>query len=114
MTQMNAADPRRSGSAKEDTRLQMRLTAAQKALLEQAARTRGLSLTDFVLSTALPEAERTIADRTFFVLDEEAWRTFTGRLEEPARDHPRLRAQLERVRNSRWNSLLPPELRSSA
>lgn len=97
------------GSAKPtETRLQMRITEAHKAMLERAATVRGQTLTEFVLQAALPAAQQTITEQLFFSVSAETFRAFTDRLDEPARDNPRLRAQMDKAKNSRWYTLLHP------
>ena len=55
-------------------RLQLRLDADQKTLLEAASRVAGESMSTFVLSAATEAAADVLADRRVFVLDEDAWR----------------------------------------
>lgn len=112
MAQSKTASGRQG--APDETRLQMRISPAKKDVLERAAAARGMSLTDFVLSTSLPEAERTLADQTFFTLGEEAWRQFNGFLDREPKDNPRLRAQLEKVKESKWAHLIPQRFSSSS
>lgn len=93
----------RRGSTEGETRLQMRILRDQKALLERAAKARGMSITDFVISSALPAAEKTLADRTFFLIPEEDYARLNRSLDEPPRVNPRLRAQLDR--RTKWSTL---------
>lgn len=51
-------------------------------------------MTDFVLESAVVEAERVLADRRWFLIDNERWDEFQRLLERPARDLPKLRALL--------------------
>ena len=48
------------------------------------------NLSDFILQAAIVEAERVLADRTRFVLDEERWAEFVNLLDRPAEANPRL------------------------
>jgi uncharacterized protein (DUF1778 family) len=84
------ADPLR------DTRLNIRATAAEKELIEAAARTTHQNASRFVMQAALSSAESVLADQTRFVLDDEAWDAFMRRLDEPARVVPALREAVER------------------
>jgi uncharacterized protein (DUF1778 family) len=60
-------------------------------LVRLAAETSQRTLTDFVVDAAVLEAERQMADRTRFVLDNEAWERFVALLDSPDRDNPGLR-----------------------
>lgn len=91
-----------------ETRLQIRISPTHKALLERAAAIRGQTITDFVLQAALPAAERTLTEQLFFTVSKETFRVFMERLDEPSRDNPRLQAQMEKVRESKWYTLLNP------
>ncbi len=48
-----------------------------------------------MLDTVCREAESVLLDRRYFVLSEEAYRKFTGMLDEPPKDNPKLRRLLE-------------------
>lgn len=75
-----------------DARINVRVTANQAALIRQAAELQDKSITDFVVSSAAASAEQILADRRWFLLDEEAWDTFAALLERPAVYKPRLNA----------------------
>ena len=75
----------------KDQRLNLRVTAPEKALIEQAARLSRTSASEFVLQCAVRQAEALIADRTRFILSAEEWAAFTAALDRPARDIPALR-----------------------
>jgi len=77
-------------------RLSLRATAQQRRLLEQAAAAAGKTLTAFVLDASSVEAERLLADRRVFSLDEESWGEFDSALNRHAKVKPRLRALLDR------------------
>lgn len=76
------------------TRLNLRASARQDALIRKAAEAVGRSVTEFVLDSACANAEHVLADRNRFVLDEEAWKQFMTALDQPATDKPRLRKLL--------------------
>jgi uncharacterized protein (DUF1778 family) len=63
-------------------------------LLKQAAAATDRTMTDFVLESAVVEAERVLADRRWFLISDEQWDEFQYLLEQPTRDLPRLRALL--------------------
>jgi uncharacterized protein (DUF1778 family) len=59
--------------ATKTERLNLRLTAAQDAVLRTAAEARGESTSDYVLRHAVEAAEMDLADRRVFVIDDAAW-----------------------------------------
>lgn len=77
-----------------DTRLNVRLTSAQRDLIEEAARTSNKSLTDFVLENTSAAAERVLADRRWFVISDKAWAELDAQLARPAIFKPRLSQRL--------------------
>ena len=74
-------------------KLDLRLTPAAKRTLQAAARAERKSVSEFVLDTALSEAEERLADRRVFSLDTKSWDAFVAALDAP----PRRRARLERL-----------------
>lgn len=82
--------------ANRQSRINLRTSARQEQLLKQAAAATDRTMTDFVLETAVVEAERVLADRRWFLISDEQWDEFQHLLEQPARDLPRLRALLAR------------------
>lgn len=78
-------------SATRTEKLDLRLSANAKQRLRAAAAARGRSLSDFVLDSALAEADEALADRRQFFVDAAHWRTFLEALDAPSRDLPRLR-----------------------
>ncbi len=52
----------------------------------QAAAATDRTMTDFVLESAVVEAERVLADRRWFLISDEQWDEFQRLLEQPARD----------------------------
>jgi uncharacterized protein (DUF1778 family) len=71
-------------------KLDLRLTRAAKQTLQAAARAQRKSVSEFVLDTALSEAEERLADRRVFTLDAKNWDAFVAALDAPPRRHPRL------------------------
>lgn len=80
--------------AARQSRINLRASARQEQLLKQAAAATDRTMTDFVLESAVVEAERVLADRRWFLISDEQWDEFQRLLEQPARDLPRLRALL--------------------
>ena len=77
----------------KDARWNLRIAAAADTLVRQAATARHQNLTDFVIGAALVEAERVLADRGSFRLDDKRWNEFVDLLERPVRES----AGLERL-----------------
>jgi uncharacterized protein (DUF1778 family) len=71
-------------------KLDLRLTRAAKQTLQAAASAANKSVSEFVLETALNEAEERLADRTVFTLDEKQWDAFVKALDAPPRHNARL------------------------
>lgn len=80
--------------ATRQARINLRASARQGQLLRQAAAATDRTLTDFVLDSAVIEAERVLADRRWFLISDEHWDEFQRLLERPARDLPKLHALL--------------------
>ena len=76
--------------ATKDIRWNVRVASGDDDLVRQAAAVSERNLSDFVLHAARVEAERVLADRTRFVLDEERWTEFMDWLDRPAEANPRL------------------------
>jgi uncharacterized protein (DUF1778 family) len=83
-----------SSSVRKATRLNLRASAQQDALIRRAAESVGRSVTEFVLDSACANAEHVLADRNRFVLDDEAWKRFMVALDRPVTDKPRLKRLL--------------------
>jgi uncharacterized protein (DUF1778 family) len=79
-------------------RLEARLTPEQKKHIEQAARIRGTSVSDFVVLSAADAAVRTIREQNVLVLNERASRVFVDALLNPPAPGPRLVAAAKRYR----------------
>lgn len=85
--------PARKSEGRED-RISLRATPSQRRVLEQAAEATGKTLTSFILDAASIEAQRALADRRVFLLDDEQWARFVEALDRPAHPGPRLRRLL--------------------
>jgi uncharacterized protein (DUF1778 family) len=79
-------------------KLDLRLSRAAKQTLQAAAAAERKSVSEFVLDTALREAEERLADRRIFLLDAKKWEAFVAALDAPPRRHSRLE-QLFRERS---------------
>jgi uncharacterized protein (DUF1778 family) len=71
-------------------KLDLRLSRAAKKTLQAAAAAERKSVSEFVLDTALSEAEERLADRHVFTLDAKGWDAFVAALDAPPRRHARL------------------------
>jgi uncharacterized protein (DUF1778 family) len=71
-------------------KLDLRLSRTAKQTLQAAATAERKSVSEFVLDTALSEAEERLADRRVFTLDAKGWNAFVAALDAPPRRHPRL------------------------
>jgi uncharacterized protein (DUF1778 family) len=70
-------------------KIDLRLTPAAKRTLQAAASADRKSVSEFVLDTALREAEE-LADRRVFLLNGKSWDAFIATLDAPPRRHARL------------------------
>jgi uncharacterized protein (DUF1778 family) len=66
------------------------LTLAAKHTLQAAATAQRKSVSEFVLDSALSEAEECLADRYAFVLSAKSWDAFVAALDAPPQRHARL------------------------
>lgn len=78
------------GSSLRSERLAIRVSPELKERLLLAAETRHKSLSEFILDTAIIEAEKVLAEKRQFSLSPEAWDKFQAALDAPTRKHPRL------------------------
>jgi uncharacterized protein (DUF1778 family) len=84
-----------SGARKDDL-IQIRASAATKAILNRAAAMRGQKLSEFMLESARARAEETILDQRLFALDDKAYGEFLAMLDAPAKPDKALRARMKR------------------
>lgn len=68
----------------------MRLSPEAKRLLREAAELRHKSMSEFVLDSALAEAEATLLDRRIIQLNDADWTAFLAALDGPPRHDERL------------------------
>jgi uncharacterized protein (DUF1778 family) len=86
----------RDSAARKDDLIQIRASAATKAILNRAAAMRGQKLSEFMLESARARAEETILDQRLFALDDKAYEEFLALLDAPARPDKALRARMKR------------------
>lgn len=80
-------------------RLEARVTAEQKTLIEQAAALQGRTVTDFVLTSVQDAARRTIEDHRQLELSVRDSRAFVDALLNPKPVNARLRDTVRRYRD---------------
>lgn len=76
-------------SVSRSEKLDLRLTADAKRRITAAAAVAQRSVSDFVLISALNQANETLADRQQFGLDADCWAAFQAALDAPPRPLPR-------------------------
>jgi len=76
--------------------MELRTTSDERDLIDRAAVASGTDLTEFMISHAVEAAQRVLADRTYFELDEAAAAAWEAINDRPARDLPGLRALMNR------------------
>jgi uncharacterized protein (DUF1778 family) len=75
-------------------KLDLRLSARDKRILQDAAAVERRTVSDFVLHSALTRAEEALIDRRTFYVDAATYDAFLAALDAPPRKHPRLRRLL--------------------
>lgn len=70
--------------ARKDETIEVRAAANTKALLAAAARVRHTSMSEFILSSAVREAENALADQRVFQVPDENWAAFMAILDAPS------------------------------
>jgi uncharacterized protein (DUF1778 family) len=83
-------------AGRRDDLIQIRASAATKAILNRAAALRGQKLSEFMLDSARARAEETILDQRLFALDDDVYKAFLAMLDAPAKPDKSLRARMNR------------------
>lgn len=88
----------RDSRAARDQRISVRVSARQEQLLRHAAAAEDRTMTDLILDSAVQHAERVLADRRWFVVDDKQWAAFQAILDAPlpTKQDDRLVATLNR------------------
>ena len=84
--------------AARTSRLSVRVAPADHALLRQAADLLGLNVSEFLIKSGCERAERVLADRAHFALDDAEWTAYCDALDRPAEVEPTVRELFERPR----------------
>jgi uncharacterized protein (DUF1778 family) len=72
-------------------RIHIRVTPHEDRLIRTGAKAKHVDITDFMVASALLEAEHALANRRHFELSPAAWKQFCDALDHPPRIIPRLR-----------------------
>ena len=88
--------PAPAAKAARDQRLNFRASAHQQLLIRRAAEAADCTVTDFILDSVLESAERVLADRRWFVADDDQWQRFQDLLDAPLQPMPKLHDLLHR------------------
>lgn len=84
----------------KDDRLQVRLDADAKRMLQRAASYRRKTVSQFVLATALDEAEKVIRENEAVTLSGADWKAFYDALTNPPAPNAALRKAFARYRKA--------------
>jgi len=72
------------------SRIAVRLTAEQDALIRHAAEIEDTNITEFTVEAAVSRARDVLADQRLFLLDDAAWAELLAVLDRPIVHKPRL------------------------
>ena len=67
----------------KDQRANIRMTSRQDQVLRRAAAATDRNLTDFIVDSAVEQAERVLADRRWFIATPSQWEDFNRLLDAP-------------------------------
>ena len=82
-------------SLQRSDKLDIRISPEAKRVLQEAARERHTTISQFVVDSALGAAREVLAERTRIGLNSEQWAAFQKALDAPARRHPRMQRLLK-------------------
>lgn len=82
--------------ASRDQRLNFRASVHQQQMIRRAAEATDSTMTDFILASVLESAERVLADRKWFVANDEQWAQFQELLDAPLTPMPKLERLMRR------------------
>jgi uncharacterized protein (DUF1778 family) len=75
--------------------LNLRIPAAERGLIDRAAKSSGKTRTEFILSAARRAAEEQLLDRTIFVVSPSSYTQFLARLDAPPQPNERLKRTMK-------------------
>ncbi len=90
---------RRTTDSTRGERLEARITAEQKALIQRAAELQGRSVTDYIIASVQESARRTLDSHETIVLSAADSRTFVDALLDPPAVNARLKDSVRRYRS---------------
>ena len=76
-------------------KLDIRISPEAKRVLQEAARERQTTISQFVIDSALSTAHDVLAERTRIGLNSEQWAAFMAALDAPPQRHPRMERLLK-------------------
>jgi len=79
-----------SATTQKETRLSIRATETEKAILAQAAKVRHTNVSQFVLQASLDAANAILVEQTEFRLPPDQWEGFCERVDAPPKVIPAL------------------------
>ncbi|MFS0704040.1 DUF1778 domain-containing protein [Cellulomonas sp. 179-A 9B4 NHS] len=79
----HTAPARATSRMTKNQRIEVRATERQESILRHAAAATDRTMTDFILDTAVDQAERILAERRWFVASEEQYAEFLRLLDTP-------------------------------
>ena len=82
-------------SLQRSDKLDIRISPEAKRVLQEAARERHTTISQFVIDSALITAHEVLAERTRIGLNSEQWAAFTAALDAPAQRHPTMERLLK-------------------
>ena len=94
MAQAQARSSRSTAARRRAERLEARVTAEQKALIEHAAALQGRTVTDFVLTSVQEAAQRAIEDHEVIRLSVQDTQAFVDALLNPREPNERMRERV--------------------
>lgn len=74
-----------AATSPKSQRINLRASAREESLLRRAAEAEDVTLTEFILRSAVGEAERVLADRQWFVASDMQFEQFLVALDQPVR-----------------------------
>lgn len=87
---MPSTTTRKKAAGRATARLSLRATEPDKTLLLAAAKRRRMTMTVYILQTAVAQAEAELLDETTFKLPPEKWKAFVAALDRPVKKKPQL------------------------
>jgi len=82
-------------SSQRSDKIDIRISPAAKRILQEAARERHTTISQFVIDSALSSAQNVLAERTRINLNAEQWDAFVAALDAPVARHPRMERLLK-------------------